>query len=465
MTNYVGVHGANYAAIESAINALQTQVAGSLGTLISGGNSSEAMFGIQNALINEGSYLPTADGTDLDIAAGYFWHFASFTVRRKLTASTIAFAGDSAATYYVVIDSTGEPAKSATSTGAAYSVVWTGSAFGTITRLVPIAWGFETFDDAKTLANLGSLVYQTLDGLLEGLAGAATSSIAKTVTSADVTLTTLEAMENIVVVLTGTKTADRNLIVPNFQKPYVIINGTAGAFALTVKTAAGTGVALENGENAVVFCDATNVVEVITGPSGGGAPPPGLPFADSNTIIKGSADATKLMRFEVDGFTSATTRVITPPNRDITLVDRFSELTDGAGALSGNALKDVRVNSGATALEYYAPPYDVASMYNGEPTTLMLMLHHVFARQVIFPAGLTASQGVAGVAATAQTDFDIQKNGSSVGTMRFAAAATSATFIMASQQTFAAGDILKVLAPASPDATLEDITFTLSGVR
>ena len=43
------------------------------------------------------------------------------------------------------------------------------------------------------------------------------------------------------------------------------------------------------------------------------------PFIDSNAIIRGSADATKLLRFEVDGFTTATTRVLTAPNYNGTI--------------------------------------------------------------------------------------------------------------------------------------------------
>lgn len=50
--------------------------------------------------------------------------------------------------------------------------------------------------------------------------------------------------------------------------------------------------------------------------AGGGASPP---FDDGTAIIKGSADATKLFRIEVDGFTTATTRVATPPNQDFTM--------------------------------------------------------------------------------------------------------------------------------------------------
>src|SRR6185436_19346099 len=58
-----------------------------------------------------------------------------------------------------------------------------------------------------------------------------------------------------------------------------------------------------------------NGVTVALGAGGGGSPP----FTDATAIIKGSADATKLLRIEVDGFTAATTRVATPPNQDFTI--------------------------------------------------------------------------------------------------------------------------------------------------
>jgi len=43
------------------------------------------------------------------------------------------------------------------------------------------------------------------------------------------------------------------------------------------------------------------------------------PFLDTNTLIKGSADPTKLLRFEIDGFAAGATRVMTPPNQDTLL--------------------------------------------------------------------------------------------------------------------------------------------------
>lgn len=44
-----------------------------------------------------------------------------------------------------------------------------------------------------------------------------------------------------------------------------------------------------------------------------------LPVADTTSIVKGSSDGTKKLRFEVDAFTSGQTRVITPPDGDVDL--------------------------------------------------------------------------------------------------------------------------------------------------
>lgn len=74
----------------------------------------------------------------------------------------------------------------------------------------------------------------------------------------DVTATALQGA-NTILQLTGTPDAGVNLIVPNYGL-YVIIN-TCGQ-AATVKTAAGTGIAVANAKNAVLVADGTNVRRV-----------------------------------------------------------------------------------------------------------------------------------------------------------------------------------------------------------
>lgn len=111
-----------------------------------------------------------------------------------------------------------------------------------------------------------------------------------------------------------------------------------------------------------------------------------------------------------------------------------------------------------------APTVSAPLFYEGKPTASQLR-QWVAAHAFTFPSGLTGSVAKAGTAATAQKDFDLKKNGTSFGTMRFAASATAATFIAASATAFAIGDVLTVTAPGSQDSTLANIAVNLVGFR
>jgi len=83
----------------------------------------------------------------------------------------------------------------------------------------------------------------------------------KTLTSSDVTLTNAEASKDIIV-LSGTLTANVNLIMPVFVKQWIVANNTSGAFTVTVKTASGTGGLVTQGTSRVFYGDGTNVYGV-----------------------------------------------------------------------------------------------------------------------------------------------------------------------------------------------------------
>lgn len=61
-----------------------------------------------------------------------------------------------------------------------------------------------------------------------------------------------------------------------------------------------------------------SISTLLAAPSGGGGS--ALPVVDTTALVKGSADATKLARLEVDGLTTGVTRVLTVPDADLTLV-------------------------------------------------------------------------------------------------------------------------------------------------
>lgn len=89
---------------------------------------------------------------------------------------------------------------------------------------------------------------------------------------ADTTLTasngSSDQARNMCLKFTGTLTAARNIVVPTAAKLYFITNATTGGFDLTVKTSAGTGIAVPSSQSMVVACDGTNVVDVLTAISG-----------------------------------------------------------------------------------------------------------------------------------------------------------------------------------------------------
>jgi len=109
---------------------------------------------------------------------------------------------------------------------------------------------------ATTNTNLGTAIEEAITG-----------SADVSFSSADVTLTATDSnatqsFRNLRLNLTGTSGGARNLIVPTIEKFYIINNGLADT--VTVKNAAGTGVAVPAGKSTLVYNDATNVVDVIT---------------------------------------------------------------------------------------------------------------------------------------------------------------------------------------------------------
>ena len=75
-------------------------------------------------------------------------------------------------------------------------------------------------------------------------------------------------------------------------------------------------------------------------------------FVDTNPVVKGSVDATKQVRFEVDGLTTATTRVLTVPDADLTLVgvDTAQTLTNKTIAGATNDVEARSLKSATTTV-------------------------------------------------------------------------------------------------------------------
>lgn len=89
-----------------------------------------------------------------------------------------------------------------------------------------------------------------------------------------------------------------------------------------------------------------------------------LPIVDTTAVVKWSADATKLVRIEADGLTTATTRVITMPDEDITLIDAASTKTLTNTTIdanwTGNSISNIDVADLANGTDWELITWDAA---------------------------------------------------------------------------------------------------------
>jgi hypothetical protein len=117
------------------------------------------------------------------------------------------------------------------------------------------------------------------------------TALSMSITGGTTTLTSAQAA-NTIQVYGGTLTSNAVIIVPPTVQLYAITNNTSGAYTFTVKTAAGTGVAVPQGTSLTVTCDGTNVYNASSGTSSsitsttfaaGSAASPSINFTGSTT--------------------------------------------------------------------------------------------------------------------------------------------------------------------------------------
>jgi len=110
----------------------------------------------------------------------------------------------------------------------------------------------------------GDLVNTGITALVDS---AVAGYAAITMTNADYTLVTVngaaDESRKMLLNISGTLSAPRNVICPTASKLYFIKNATTGGFAITLKTSGGSGVSIPNGKSTVLMCDGTSIVEAV----------------------------------------------------------------------------------------------------------------------------------------------------------------------------------------------------------
>lgn len=142
---------------------------------------------------------------------------------------------------------------------------------------------------------------------------------------------------------------------------------------------------------------------------------------------------------------------------------------NGSLVIAGPMARVTLVKVGANAWDVLkgtggdAPKRMISAFLNGTYEASEVLLRYTNAVEFTLPAALTGAQFSAGIVSTASSVFSIRKNGTQVGTITFAVGQVVPTVTFTSDVVFAVGDILSLIAPGSPDATLADISLSFVG--
>lgn len=109
--------------------------------------------------------------------------------------------------------------------------------------------------------------------------------------------------------------------------------------------------------------------------------------------------------------------------------------------------------------------YDFCLYVQDRPRESEVIGRHIFTSEITFAEAMPLSKASSAVAATGSTVFSIRKNTSEFSTVTFGAGQDEGVFSTSAETVFAAGDLLEIVAPASRDATLADLSITLLGNR
>lgn len=109
-------------------------------------------------------------------------------------------------------------------------------------------------------------------------------------------------------------------------------------------------------------------------------------------------------------------------------------------------------------------PYDLRVGFIETPTAAQVIDLIVTGREISLPANFAGSVGNTGVNPSASFVLDVRDDGVSIGTITVSTAG-ALTFATAggTAKTVAAGSVITVVAPASVDATIENLNITLLG--
>lgn len=148
-------------------------------------------------------------------------------------------------------------------------------------------------------------------------------------------------------------------------------------------------------------------------------------------------------------------------------VDELARDAVGTALTPGTGIA-ITPSDGSDTITVALSGYSIAPFFTSTPSASEVLSLHVAAEAFTIPANFATPNSVGNCETnpTASFAIDVQRNGVSIGTITistggvFTFATTSGT-----AKAFAVGDVLKLVAPATPDATCANVAITIRGSR
>lgn len=143
------------------------------------------------------------------------------------------------------------------------------------------------------------------------------------------------------------------------------------------------------------------------------------------------------------------------------LGELFYLTTGSAGLYLYTGSSWLAVGTGVSGGGGGSTTYGVGLTISGQPTTDETLLFFPAPQALSLPTNATGSTAACEVAPSSTATFSIRKNGTQIGTVTFAANATTGTFT-ATSTSFSTGDVLSVVLTSAYDNTFSDIGIVIT---